>query len=248
MANYTTSAKVITLSNNQLTSVDSDWITWVSSEIDTMLNTNFSLKDEVYYLKMGEVTNKILLKTPLFSVDIGNAVYANDINSDSKTYVYGNKSPIIYVKENDSDFPPLTSTEPLIEGKDYFVNKASINKITGTWKQFVEIRFAWGYNSIPNDIQMLATLMTTEFSLSQQSTSEAMSERIGDYQYTSYKDATTSGFADNIINLKSSTLNKYALTSIASTSGVLSNRGILIDEMTPLIGQTVSLPNTYTGS
>ena len=74
MANYTTSAKVITLSNNQLTSVDSDWITWVSSEIDTMLNTNFSLKDEVYYLNMGEVTNKILLKTPLFSVDIGNGV------------------------------------------------------------------------------------------------------------------------------------------------------------------------------
>ena len=75
-----------------------------------------------------------------------------------------------------------------------------------------------------------------------------MSERIGDYQYTSYKDAPTSGFADNIVNLKSTTLNKYALTSIASTSGVLSNRGILIDEMTPLIGQTVSLPNTYTGS
>ena len=126
MANYTTSAKVITLSNNQLTSVDSDWITWVSSEIDTMLNTNFSLKDEVYYLKMGEVTNKILLKTPLFSVDIGNAVYANDINSDSKTYVYNNLSPIIYIKEHDTEFPPLTSSTPLIEGKDYYVNNKYI--------------------------------------------------------------------------------------------------------------------------
>lgn len=247
MANYTTSAKVITLSNNQITSVESDWIQWVSSEIDTMLNTDFSLKDEVYYIQMRESTNKILLKTPLFPVDISNAVYANDINTDSKTYVYNNLSPIIYIKEHDTEFPPLTSSTPLIEGKDYYVNKASINRIIGTFKQFVEIRFAWGYSSIPADIQMLATLMTTEFALSQQSTSEAMSERIGDYQYTSYKDATTSGFADNIVNLKSTTLNKYALTSIASTSGVLSNRGILIDEMTPLIGQTVSLPNTYSG-
>ena len=90
MANYTTSAKVITLSNNQITSVESDWIQWVSSEIDTMLNTDFSLKDEVYYIQMRESTNKILLKTPLFPVDISNAVYANDINTDSKTYVYNN--------------------------------------------------------------------------------------------------------------------------------------------------------------
>jgi hypothetical protein len=252
MAEYTTKTRVVNLSNSRLTldDIQDEWITWVSGEIDTMLTTDFSLKDEVYYIQMGESTNKIILKTPLYSVDIANVVYADSINVTSKDNVYkdsNNKqfSPIIYIKEHDSDFPPLTGTDPLIEGKDYYANKTSINRINGNWKQFIEVRFAWGYADIPTDIQMLATLMVTEFSLSESGLSEAMSERIGDYQYMSSKSSSTGGFSDNITNLKTSTLSKYALTSIAmSGSGVLSNNPILIDSDTPGIGLPASLPSS----
>ena len=255
MAEYTTKTKVVNLSNTRLVlgDIDDDWIPWVSAEIDTMLNTDFSLKDEVYYIQMEESTSKIILKTPLYSVNVANAVYANYINSESKDNIYKDASnnqysPIIYIKEHDTNFPPLTSTDPLIEGKDYYVNKTSINRITGTWKQFIEVRFAWGYTTIPTDIQMLATLMATEFSLSEMGSSEAMSERIGDYQYTSSKTSTSGGLSNNIANLKTSTLNKYALTSIAmSGSGVLSNNSILIDTDVPLVGTPASLPNTFSG-
>ena len=194
---------------------------------------------------MGESTNRIILKTPLYSVHIGDTQYENVINVTSKDNVYNNKSPIIYIKEHDTDFPPIASTDPLIEGKDYYANKTSINRIDGNWKQFIELRFAWGYSEIPIDIQMLATLMATEFSLSEMGSAEAMSERIGDYQYTSSKSSTSGGLSDNISNLKTSTLSKYALTSIAmSGSGVLSNNPILMDSSTPLIGTPASLPSS----
>jgi hypothetical protein len=253
---YTTKEKVVAMSNGKLVQADiqDDWIDWVTAEIDTMLSTDFNLKDEVYYIQMGELTNKIILKTPLYSVDIANTLYSSYINSESKDYVYkdsNNKqfSPIIYIKEHDSEFPPLTSATPLIEGKDYYANKTSINKIFGNWKQFVELRFAWGYDTIPIDIVMLASLMATEFSLSESGSTESMSERIGDYQYISAKSSTTGGFSDNIANLKTSTMSKYSLTSIAmGSSGVLSNHSILQDSNEPVISQTVSLPSSgYSG-
>ena len=252
MAEYTTKLKIENLSNGRLVQADiqDEWIPWISAEIDTMLNTDFSLKDEIYYIQMGESTNKIILKTPLYSVDIANPVYSDFINSTSKENVYkdsNNKqfSPIIYIKEHDTEFPPLTTSDPLIEGKDYYANKTSINRISGTWKQFVEVRFAWGYTNIPTDIQMLATLMATEFSLSEMGSAESMSERIGDYQYTTSKSSTSGGLANNVANLKTSTLSKYALTSIAmSGSGVLSNNPILVDSDIPLIGTPASLPST----
>ena len=251
MAQYTNASKVVAISNSQLVNGDltgSDWIDLVSSEIDTMLNTDFSLKDELYYVQLGESTSKILLKTPLYSTDVSNSTYTSVINSESLTYIYedsSNKqlSPVVYIKEHDTKFPPLTDTDPLIEGKDYYVGKTGINRINGNFKQFLEIRFCWGYTKIPLDVQMLATLMTAEFALSSKNTTESMSERIGDYQYTSNKGSTTGSFSDNISNLKSSTISKYSLTSIASTTGILSNRGIIIDQKFPTITTEVSLPS-----
>lgn len=249
MAQYTNASKVVAISNSQLTNseVSSEWIDFVSAEIDTMLNTDFSLKDEIYYVQLRESTSKLLLKTPLYSTDISNSTYTNAINSESLTYVFSDSankqlSPVIYIKENDTKFPPLTSDDPLIEGKDYYVDKTGINRINGSFKQFLEIRFAWGYATIPQDVQMLATLMTAEFALSSKNTTESISERIGDYQYSSNKGSTTGGFSDNVTNLRSSTISKYSLTSIASISGVLSNRGIIVDQKFPTVSATVSLP------
>ena len=56
MAQYTNASKVVAISNSQLVNGDltgTDWIDLVSSEIDTMLNTDFSLKDELYYVQLG---------------------------------------------------------------------------------------------------------------------------------------------------------------------------------------------------
>ena len=249
MAQYTNASKVVAVSNGQLTTseVTSDWIDFVSAEIDTMLSTDFSLKDEIYYVQLRESTSKLLLKTPLYSTDVSNSTYTNFINSESLTYIYedsANKqlSPVIYIKEHDTEFPPITTKDPLIEGKDYYVDKTGINRIDGSFKEFIEIRFTWGYTSIPQDVQMLATLMTAEFALSSKNTTESMSERIGDYQYTSNKGSTTGSYSDNIANLKSSTISKYSLTSIASISGILSNRGIIVTQKFPTISASVSLP------
>ena len=249
MAQYTNASKVVAISNGQLTTseVTSEWIDFVSAEVDTMLNTKFSLKDEIYYVQLRESTSKLLLKTPLYSTDVSNSTYTNVINSESLTYIYEDStnkqlSPVIYIKEHSSEFPPLSTTDPLIEGKDYYVDKTGINRIDGSFKEFIEIRFAWGYTSIPQDVQMLATLMTAEFALSSKNTTESMSERIGDYQYTSSKGSTTGSYSDNIANLKSSTISKYSLTSIASISGILSNRGIIVTQKFPTISASVSLP------
>ena len=127
MAQYTNASKVVAISNGQLTTseVTSEWIDFVSAEVDTMLNTDFSLKDEIYYVQLRESTSKLLLKTPLYSTDVSNSTYTNFINSESLTYIYEDStnkqlSPVIYIKEHSSEFPPLSTTDPLIEGKDYY--------------------------------------------------------------------------------------------------------------------------------
>ena len=136
-------------------------------------------------------------------------------------------SPIISVKEHTTSYPPLIDEEPLIQGTDYYVKKASIVRINHFWKRFVEIRFVWGYKEVPTDVKMLASLMGYEFSLSSMASTTQISERIGDYQYSSFKDSTTSGYSDNILNLTTTLKNKYSPPTFALTQELMNTQPIL---------------------
>ena len=54
-----------------------------------------------------------------------------------------------------------------------------------------------------------------------------ISERIGDYQYSSFKDSTTSGYSDNILSLTSALRNKYAPPTFALTQELMNTTPIL---------------------
>ena len=207
---------------------------FITAQIDATFTTQFKLLDETYYLQMGESTSTIALKTPLNAIDISNTNYTtnNLINSSTLTNIVSNNanqklSPIIYVKESSSKYPPITDENPLIQGTDYYIKKASIVRINYTWKRFVEIRFVWGYRSVPTDIKMLASLMGYEFALSSMASTTQISERIGDYQYSSFKDSTTSGYSDNILSLTSALRNKYAPPTFALTQELMNTTPIL---------------------
>ena len=207
---------------------------FITAQIDATFTTQFKLLDETYYLQMGESTSTIALKTPLYAIDLSNTYYTtnNLINSSTLTNIVSNNSnqklsPIIYVKESSSKYPPITDENPLIQGTDYYIKKASIVRINYTWKRFVEIRFVWGYRSVPTDIKMLASLMGYEFALSSMASTTQISERIGDYQYSSFKDSTTSGYSDNILSLTSALRNKYAPPTFALTQELMNTTPIL---------------------
>ena len=207
---------------------------FITAQIDATFTTQFKLLDETYYLQMGESTSTIALKTPLYAIDLSNTYYTtnNLINSSTLTNIVSNNanqklSPIIYVKESSSKYPPITDENPLIQGTDYYIKKASIVRINYTWKRFVEIRFVWGYRSVPTDIKMLASLMGYEFALSSMASTTQIAERIGDYQYSSFKDSTTSGYSDNILSLTSALRNKYAPPTFALTQELMNTTPIL---------------------
>ena len=206
---------------------------FITAQIDATFTTQFELLDETYYMQMGESTEIIVLKTPLYPIDISNVYYtdiinvttlANIVESGENNYKL---SPIIYVKEHTSSYPPLTNETPLIQGTDYYVKKASIVRINNYWKRFVEVRFVWGYRTVPTDVKMLASLMGYEFALSSMASTTQISERIGDYQYSSFKDSTTSGYSDNILNLTKTLRNKYSPPTFALTQELMNTQPVL---------------------
>ena len=228
---YTDTASIEALTGESIT-VPSITPSYITSQIDAILTTQFELLDETYYIQMGESTTTIVLKTPLFPVDLSVVDYEDVINLTSLdnivvTEVDKKKSPIIYVKEHSSSYPPLVDETPLIQGEDYYIKKASIVKINDYWKRFVEVRFVWGYKEVPIDIGMLASLMGYEFTLSSMSATTQISERIGDYQYSSFKDSTTSGYSDNIVSLTNTLRNKYSPPSFALSQELMNVQPIV---------------------
>ena len=215
-------------------SIPSTTYDFISSQIDATFTTQFDLFDQTYYVQMGESTSTIALKTPLYAIDLNNSYYTtnNLINSTTLDNVVANASgqklsPIIYVKESSSIYPPITDEQPLIQGTDYYIKKASIVRINYYWKRFVEIRFVWGYRTVPTDVKMLASLMGYEFALSSMSSTTQISERIGDYQYSSFKDSTTSGYSDNILSLTNTLRNKYSPPTFALTQELMNTTPLL---------------------
>ena len=214
-------------------SIPSSTYDFITSQIDATFTTQFDLFDQTYYVQMGESTTTIALKTPLYAIDLANSYYTTNslINPTTLDNIVPNDtsqklSPIIYVKESTTKYPPITDEEPLIQGTDYYIKKASIVRINYYWKRFVEIRFVWGYRTVPTDVKMLASLMGYEFSLSSMSSTTQISERIGDYQYSSFKDSTTSGYSDNILNLTNTLRNKYSPPTFALTQELMNTSPI----------------------
>ena len=229
---YITTEDIEGLTNESI-SIPSATPEFISSQVDATFTTQFELLDETYYMQMGESTNTIVLKTPLYPIDVSNAYYSDNslINSTSLDNIVETNSmklsPVIYVKEHASSYPPLTEETPLIQGVDYYVKKASIVRIDYYWKRFVEVRFVWGYRTVPTDVKMLASLMGYEFSLSSMASTTQISERIGDYQYSSFKDSTTSGYSDNILNLTNTLRNKYSPPTFALSQELMNTQPVL---------------------
>ena len=213
-------------------SIPSNTYNFVTAQIDATFTTQFELLDETYYLQMGESTNTIALKTPLYAINLANSYYNSLIHATTLNNIVANASdqklsPIIYVKESASKYPPITTEDPLIQGTDYYIKKASIVRINYNWKRFVEIRFVCGYRTIPTDIHMLASLMGYEFALSAMASTTQISERIGDYQYSSFKDSTTSVYSDNILSLTNTLRNKYSPPTFALTQELMNTTPLL---------------------
>ena len=232
MANYITADDINGLTLEDITIPD-DTPGFITAQIDATFTTQFELLDQTYYIQMGESTSTIVLKTPLYPIDVSNTYYTTNslINSTSLDNIVETNSmklsPIIYVKESPSKYPPITDETPLIQGTDYYVKKASIVRINNFWKRFVEVRFVWGYRTVPTDVKMLASLMGYEFALSSMASTTQISERIGDYQYSSFKDSTTSGYSDNILNLTNTLRNKYSPPTFALTQELMNAQPIL---------------------
>ena len=53
---------------------------FITAQIDATFTTQFELLDETYYMQMGESTEIIVLKTPLYPIDISNVYYTDIIN------------------------------------------------------------------------------------------------------------------------------------------------------------------------
>ena len=199
-------------------SIPSNTYNFVTAQIDATFTTQFELLDETYYLQMGESTSTIALKTPLYAIDLNNSYYTtnNLINSTTLDNVVANASgqklsPIIYVKESTTKYPPITDEQPLIQGTDYYIKKASIVRINYYWKRFVEIRFVWGYRTVPTDVKMLASLMGYEFALSSMSSTTQISERIGDYQITTSSSSSSgASLGDELSEIRKALINKYS--------------------------------------
>ena len=226
---YITIADINGLTNETI-SIPSATLDFISAQIDATFTTQFELLDETYYIQMGESNTTIVLKTPLHPVDLTNVYYDDIINETTLENIVAiggeKRSPIISVKEHTSSYPPLTDETPLIQGTDYYIKKASIVRINNYWKRFVEVRFVWGYKDVPTDVKMLASLMGYEFSLSSMASTTQISERIGDYQYSSFKDSTTSGYSDNILNLTNTLRNKYSPPTFALTQELMNTSPI----------------------
>ena len=227
---YITIADINGLTNETI-SIPSATLDFISAQIDATFTTQFELLDETYYIQMGESNTTIVLKTPLHPVDLTNVYYDDIINETTLENIVAiggeKRSPIISVKEHTSSYPPLTDETPLIQGTDYYIKKASIVRINNYWKRFVEVRFVWGYKDVPTDVKMLASLMGYEFSLSSMASTTQISERIGDYQYSSFKDSTTSGYSDNILNLTNTLRNKYSPPTFALTQELMNTQPLL---------------------
>ena len=228
---YITIADINGLTLEEIT-IPSDTPDFITAQIDATFTTQFELLDETYYIQMGESTTTVVLKTPLYPVDLSNSYYVGIINATTLDNIVENVnthklSPIIYVKEHTSSYPPLTDETPLIQGEDYYVKKASIVRINNYWKRFVEVRFIWGYRVVPTDVKMLSSLMGYEFALSSMASTTQISERIGDYQYSSFKDSTTSGYSDNILNLTKTLRNKYSPPTFALTQELMNTQPVL---------------------
>lgn len=230
---YITTADITGLTTETI-SIPSATPDFISAQIDATFTTQFELLDETYYIQMGESTTTIVLKTPLYPINIANSYYTsnNIIHASTLDNIIANNdghklTPIISVKEHASSFPPLTDEDPLIQGTDFYVKKASIVRMNNYWKRFVEVRFVWGYKEVPTDVKMLASLMGYEFALSSMASTTQISERIGDYQYSSFKDSTTSGYSDNILNLTNTLRNKYSPPTFALTQELMNTQPIL---------------------
>ena len=228
---YIVEADITGLTTDSI-SIPSNTYNFITAQIDATFTTQFELLDETYYLQMGESTSTIALKTPLYAINLTNSYYTPLIHATTLDNIVANVSdqklsPIIYVKESASKYPPITDEDPLIQGTDYYIKKASVVRINYNWKRFVEIRFVWGYRTVPIDVHMLASLMGYEFSLSSMASTTQISERIGDYQYSSFKDSTTSGYSDNIMNLTNTLRNKYSPPTFALTQELMNTTPLL---------------------
>ena len=103
-------------------SIPTSTFDFITSQIDATFTTQFDLFDQTYYVQMGESTTTIALKTPLYAIDLANSYYTTNslINATTLDNIVPNDisqklSPIIYVKESTTKYPPITDNAPTSE-------------------------------------------------------------------------------------------------------------------------------------
>ena len=74
MADYITVADINGLTLEDIT-IPSDTPGFITAQIDATFTTQFELLDETYYIQMGESNTTIVLKTPLYPVNLVDSYY-----------------------------------------------------------------------------------------------------------------------------------------------------------------------------
>ena len=199
---YADASKVASLSNGQFVSgaVLSDWITWNTAQVDSLLSSTlyvnspyFSLHEDTYSFTVSDTSNDVIfLRNPIV-----------------------NPSTTLVIQESISDYPTAGSGDDVLEDTKYIVRNNHVERTdtTAGWKKYVTIKYRWGWESTPYDIEMFANMLLLQFVLdaTTTSTSAGTTEKIGDYSITSSSSAAaTSNFNAEVEEMKRILLNKYS--------------------------------------
>ena len=199
---YADASKVASLSNGQFVSgaVLSDWITWNTAQVDSLLSSSlyvnspyFSLHEDTYSFTIGDMSNDIIfLRNPIV-----------------------NPSSVLVIQESSSEFPTAGSGDDVLESTKYVVRNNHLERTDNvSWKKFVTIKYRWGWETTPYDIEMFANMLLLQFVLDATTTATASgtTEKIGDYSITtsSSGSTSTSNFSAEVEEMKRILLNKYS--------------------------------------
>ena len=200
---YADASKVASLSNGQFVSgaVLGDWITWNTAQVDSLLSSSlyvnspyFSLHEDTYSFIVGEVDNDVIfLRNPIV-----------------------NPSTTLVIQESSEDYPTAGSGTELLESSKYVVRSNHIERTdtSAGWKKYVTIKYRWGWESTPYDIEMFSNMLLLQFVLDATTTATASgtTEKIGDYSITtsSSGSTSTSNFSAEVEEMKRILLNKYS--------------------------------------
>tara|TARA_R100000008_G_C3587161_1_gene173405 strand:- start:5974 stop:6603 length:630 start_codon:yes stop_codon:yes gene_type:complete len=206
---YTTAAKVVALSNSRLSvsDIQSDWLTWNASEIDSLLNVTDdffnSVTSEVLYIITEPYSKELILRSPIVSVTS--------------------------IKEDDNEMLGSTSSTAttLTVNTNYHLTPTGIYRMEQQyWQKYVEVSYSWGYSSTPRDIELLSTMMLLDFALGTKQDSTKAQESIGSYSYQTTKNESTSHFGDQIGRNLKALRTKYSPPIIATTQMISSRKVI----------------------